>query len=121
MKIPESTQEKSLLLARLLGWRCVYAADSTCAVMQGRAMVGISSAYWYTEDGPHLDFYEAENMALAWRIMTSLVEKEAHIKIEFQRWWCSQELYLLKSPKMVQKLWLDRILQLALEAELIAA
>jgi hypothetical protein len=95
--------------------------DRTCAVVQERTMIGISSAYWYTEDGPHLDFYEAGNMALAWRIMTALVEKDAHIRAEFQRWWRSQELYLLKSPKMVQKLWLDRILQLALEAELIAA
>lgn len=121
MELPESTQQKSLLLARLMGWRCVYAAESTCAVMQGRTMVGISSAYWYTEDGPYLDFYEVENMALAWRIMTTTVEKDAQVRVESQQWWRGQEMYLIKSPKTTQKLWLDKILQLALEAEMIVA
>jgi hypothetical protein len=121
MFLPRSSQEKSLLLARLLGWQCVYAADGVCAVIRGREFVGTSTAFWYTESGPHVDFYEAENMALAWKIMTRVVELDSHLEADFKMWWHGQALYQIKSPKIAQQLWLDKILELAIQAELLAA
>jgi len=119
MALPASTQEKSVLLARLMGWQCIYAADGVCAVIRGREFVGTSTAFWYTETGPHLDFYEAENMALAWKIMARTLEIDPNLKADFRIWWQSQALYQIKPPKIAQRLWLDKILELAVQAELL--
>jgi hypothetical protein len=121
MALSASSQEKSLLLACLMGWQCVYAADGVCAVIGGREYVGTSTAFWYTETGPHIDFYEAENMALAWKIMTRALELDSQLKADFGAWWQSQTLYQVKLPQMAQRLWLDKILELAIQAELLAA
>jgi hypothetical protein len=118
--LPTSTQQKSKMLARLLGWHCVYAAESVCAIIsERREYIGISTAFWYEAAGPHVDFYEAENMALAWKIMTSMLEMDPEVKAIFENWWQNQFLYRIKSPKVAQRLWLDKVLELAIDTELL--
>lgn len=106
------------MLARLMNWQFVYAGNGVVAVVREQIFVGTSTAYWYAESGPHIDLYEKDNMALAWRMLAFAdeLDKRSNTTI-FKDWWHSQNLYQIKSPEKAQRLWLDKILELAIQAE----
>lgn len=117
MELPGNTQEKSIMLARLMGWQFVYAGNGVVAVVRDKIFVGTTTAYWYSESGPCVDFYEKDNMSLAWKILAFAADLDQRTNTTvFEEWWHSQRLYL-KSPEKAQKLWLDKVLELAIQAE----
>lgn len=106
-----------MMLARLMGWQFVYAGNGVVAVVRDKIFVGITTAYWYSESGPCVDFYEKDNMFLAWKILAFAADLDQRTNTTvFEEWWHSQRLYL-KSPESAQKLWLDKVLELAIQAE----
>ena len=70
--------------------------------------------------------YDPANMALAWRVLNWASEQKA-VYFEFMQWWFRQDAdldmfggYLFDlEPKDAQRVLLDKILSLAIEADLI--
>ena len=57
-------------------------------------------------------------MALAWKILSFAAELDLLTKTTvFKDWWHSHDLYQIKAPEQAQRLWLDKILELAIQAE----
>ena len=101
-------QEKSVMLARAMGWT-ISPQD-----------VGVlfrpdESERWIA------NLYAPAHMALAWRVL-NWVTHSARIGARFDIWF-SRELhgldFLRYKPADAQRAWLDKILQLAIEAGIV--
>ncbi len=110
-----SDQEKSVLLAKAMGWR-VFRSGNIQAKLDG--------SQWMTKD-----LYDPANMALAWRVL-NWANSQKHYYAGFQgysglmfdflyHWLFSDETFFELSPADAQRLWLDKILELAIEAGLV--
>ena len=67
------------------------------------------------------DLYDPANMALAWRVLNWRFGKARAYKtivVEFDKWWDSCVIWD-KSPAAAQRAWLDKILELAIEAGIV--
>ena len=114
-------QEKSVMLAKAIGWY-VTVYDKRCAISSLGERLGV---YDYP-----LNLYDPANMALAWRVLNWASELDTEIddysypyviseaadclferELEDVKMWCLP-------PADAQRLWLDKILELAIEAGL---
>lgn len=102
-------QEKSVKLARLCGWK-----QPKRFVPNWRDS-GTTVAYY---DGymNYPNLYDPANMQLAWRVLNFIDGTE--LSGRFNVWFYNQ-LWVKISPADAQRLWLDKILQLADEAGMV--
>ena len=112
-----SDQEKSVMLAKAMGWEIVphpiYSDDSPLFKIPNSKEWG-----WELDD----NFYDQMNMALAWRVLNWLGIWDQNSQwtqyTQFWGWWDQNDLWLT-SPADAQRLWLDKILSLAIEAGIV--
>lgn len=126
MNLPNSTKQKSLLLENLMSLRTIYGYEGYCLVYQQGKLIGGSIAYWLNEGDVHLDLYDEHNMALAWRAVTYMGrEANKEIKEAFDAWWQEQwqekQLQRVTTPAEAQRMWLDKVLELALDRNVVKA
>ena len=67
-----------------------------------------------------IDLYNPANMALAWRVLNWAKEQKDKgvLDTPITYWWGDFEAWMKISPADAQRLWLDQILTLAIEAGL---
>ena len=114
-----TNREKSVLLARAMGWNYLDAhhvqdAAHDWVVFRGR-----------------FNLYKPAQMALAWRVLNWAMDEESSFALfqgqKFFRWWndisisgASNRNLLVQPPADAQRLWLDKILELvAIEAVIV--
>lgn len=139
MKISElTTQEKSFMLARLMGWR--IANLPLPGNVWKRVLVdekdydlglvpyggGITRVEMELKPTKKLDFYQEANMHLAWRVLSWASDTAADgLDPETANNWIHQIDYLLmdrwrnSTAEEVQTEWLDKVLELAIAAGLV--
>lgn len=123
--------EKSVMLAKLCGWirpagDC-YKPGLWIIEVPSLPMWSIAH-FWKTEplDLPDFDFYHPANMELAWRVLdwglkvkptdpTGSIHEPSRFHNKLRAW---MPMYLWGNPK-AQRLWLDKILSLAIEAGMV--
>lgn len=104
-----SDNEKSAMLARLMGWQMGrYSNGKPCFRPPSRAPHG---SYLH-------DLYDPENMQLAWRVL-NWAEQYG----DFYDWFYAYDAeagdeinWIAMPPAEAQRLWLDKILELAVRA-----
>lgn len=127
-------QQKSVLLAKAMGWRVKlaqsgeprWALEDEQRRQLGGSIYDEPSVYkdvdlTYSKLCP--DLYDPANMALAWRVLNWAYD---HPQIEdqgrhdhFIKWWREANLNT-KLPADAQRLWLDKILELATNAGIVS-
>ena len=113
-------QEKSVLLAKAMGW---YQVDYEPIMGARWQAPNKPEQYWLNP--PNL--YVTVNMSLAWRVLNWAAKQEAIISLGIFTWWYEQdspriyggEAPLVLPPADAQRAWLDKILELAIEAGII--
>lgn len=117
-------QEKSIALFDLMKWRKEWADIHSMVLLDSD---GRGVGYRLMKSGEEMpNLYDADNMALAWRVLNWASEKNS-IYPKFMGWWFRQDSdldmlggYLFDiSPIDAQRAWLDKVLSLAIEANLI--
>ena len=125
MTLPDGTREKSVMLVKAMGWEMVEATDQTFEwIVYDAEGVKIGSRLIISLDTPWPDLYAPENMALAWRVLQWAMSCETfEVCNSFVTWWYREESITLAmmSPAEAQAAWLDKILELAIEAGLVEA
>lgn len=111
-------QEKSLVLARLMGWREVDEYDHMGHLLYRHWVDGGKRLSIVGHD---FDLYHPDNMALAWRVHLWATTSAFYDKY---RYWLAHgtgyEGHLLWWEKTnAQRAWLDKILELAIEAGMV--
>jgi hypothetical protein len=124
-----TTREKTTLLAWLMGWR-VQRYGASVNPRYGRyGLYDANDKFIRRADVPNgievnpLDhivpnFYDAKNMALAWRALNWAVESTNPICNQVDRFWVVTQLDTLP-PTEAQAAWLDKTLEYAIEAGMI--
>ena len=121
-----SDQEKSMLLARAMGWKLEMRPDlqDELPLMIFDDNIGISYAD---------SLYRPANMALAWRVLNWAMNQpdpptsDQRLWSWLAHWWTHGDseydpdgwLLLEQSPADAQRFWLDKILEFAIEAGII--
>jgi hypothetical protein len=114
MSEKQNDHKKSLILAQLVGWEI----DSDGRFYPPADVFG-GRNYW----GPCRDLYLPVHMALAWMIINWAMSEETGAmthgiaKMAYPVTWSG---LMMLPPEIAQRLWLDRILQLAIAANFIA-
>ena len=117
-------QKKSIALFDLMKWRKEWADIHSMVLLDSD---GRGVGYRLMKSGEEMpNLYDADNMALAWRVLNWASEKNS-IYPKFMGWWFRQDSdldmlggYLFDiSPIDAQRAWLDKVLSLAIEANLI--
>jgi hypothetical protein len=133
----DDTVENSVKLAQLCGWQIVQKesvlrammsnADGTmpvwCLVDRHGKHLGVADDY---DDGEQwldmmfkYNLYHEQHMALAWRVLNWAGRNLRNLQAaSFIEWWDASDLWE-DSPTEAVRLWLDKILELATEAELV--
>lgn len=102
-----SDREKSVLLAKAMRWY-VTVHDKRCAISSLGERLGVT-------DYP-LNLYDPENMALAWRVLNHFSWVDIALKIVLQD---TVKNSIHDDPADAQRLWLDKVLELAIEIGII--
>jgi hypothetical protein len=104
-------QEKSVLLAKAMGW----------PIEQGLKVFGQIDWIIPPEGDMIATLYNPVNMALAWRVLNWAQEQQPeYVGQGFLDFWDVEYPHLYEfSPAEAQRLWLDKILELAIEAGLV--
>ena len=122
-------QEKSVMLARLCGWQVEtkpssFAPDSTVAFVYNSNGEPIMRDT-LTGNESMLDLYRPGYMTLAWKCIEwvttppkTLEMAGAALNARFAYWWDANHLWA-ETAADAQRLWLDKILSLAIEAGLV--
>jgi hypothetical protein len=100
-------QEKSVMLAKCMGWEIRLIGVSSCVIDGGEYLKVDALEY------PNL--YAPANMALAWRVHRFALGHNL-IKDKYHRIWEQQRLW---NKPDAQRNWLDKILELAIEAGIV--
>ena len=119
MNIDEmSDSEKSVLLARAMGMRIVFNPTQIVETAQHQELDGL--------DYVGLDFYSTANMALAWRVLNWAIGLSTPVWYPLSHWWTRLDSIdddgwkmLDLSPADAQRAWLDKVLSLAIDADLV--
>lgn len=108
-----SDQEKSVMLARLMG----KAVDCNCGKPDckfGRESQQRTGRDWFLPDVPNL--YDPVNMSLAWLGLNwADTNLKGYDALDLYFWWDKGSLLSLP-PEKAQRAWLDKILELAYKA-----
>ncbi len=129
-ELPESTQEKSDLLANIMGWEMKVdgpyplgmntspPGTSFSRLMAANKWLGYEIKFRSLSGYPTLpDLYETRNMALAWRVLNWATETKLII---FDSWWMGFiSAGIMMPPDAFIDSLLDKILELAIEDGLI--
>jgi len=104
-------EQKSVLLAKAMGWRVHYDPENVLHLKP------TGTEQWYRGDAPRIscNLYHPARMALAWRVLNWAWEQ----KTDDWLWsWILDECCLDGGipPADAQRLWLDKILEMAIEA-----
>ncbi len=136
MTITDMTEhEKSVMLARLCGWRIISQQQASGVYHQkivdsngndlGMKLLGASVHPRHVElNERKFNLYDPANMALAWRVLNWAISiefgagAELHQGIKDMVNWL-MPAWATKSPPVAQASWLDEILKLAIETRLI--
>ena len=125
-----SDQEKSIMLARALGLKVERNYPDSppehrlreTYVISGNGF-GYECGWWsegVTLDEAMLNLYDPSNMALAWRVLNWCHGYfPGHLINPIVKWWQETSELVFLPPEKAQELWLDRILELAIEAGLV--
>lgn len=110
-------QQKSVMLARLCGWQWVNRLDMHQMIVDANGIM-LCGGGFHT-----LNLYESHNMALAWRVLNWGAKKlytvdEWANDIVFTTDTSAYNLWDLP-PADAQRLWLDKVLELAIEAGMV--
>ena len=105
-----SDEEKSVLLARAMGWEIRLIGASSCVIDNGE--------YLKVNALEYPDLYDPHDMALAWRVLNWATDTERRNNEEMCLWWEEARLHN-RTPADAQRLWLDKILELAIEAGIV--
>jgi len=111
-------QEKSVMLAKAMGWKV-----TALPVGHDDLFIIVPNEY----DRNIRSFYSPANMALAWRVL-NWAETQKHyypapysglmVDVLYRSFWTDETFFELP-PADAQRLWLDKILELAIEAGLV--
>jgi hypothetical protein len=122
MNISELTdQEKSVVLARLMGWECTPFGQIILPVPEEFDWFDISI------QAPNIandTLYDQQNMALAWRVLNWASTDQVNSTLlwdqyqQFEEFWEDSGMWHLP-PADAQRRWLDKILEIAIEAGLV--
>ena len=111
-----SEQEKSVMLARAMGWEFVESPDGRRRFCDPDLTEGRGGLFFQD------NLYDPTNMALAWRVLNWVdtwdQKKYRTQYTQFWGWWDNEELWQIES-KFAQAKWLDKILSLAIEAGIV--
>lgn len=103
-----SDREKSVLLAKAMGWEVYPGGHIALPADTMRSAI--------------LSFYDTANMALAWRVLNWAYECE-HIEDQGRYFvlldWLDEAHLHIEAPADAQRLWLDKVLTLAIEAGIV--
>ena len=125
MNIDELTdQEKSVALARVMAWK-IHPVIGQHIIHRFIHNVIVGDEIIGNMLGDVLDLYDPANMALAWRVLNWAIETDLRI-VEYDKsapiaWeiYKGAQVFTLP-PADAQRAWLDKILELAIEAGLTA-
>ena len=119
-----SDQEKSVLLAKAMGWEIDRRGDhgsydlwiDDILILQrvDYSKIGLLDSVILNKHMPNL--YSPANMALAWRAIGVMVDRHTEIWDAFFDWW---DLEIDPGHESAQRLWLDRVLELVIKAGII--
>jgi len=98
-------QEKSAMLAKAMGWKV-----TALPVGHDDLFIIVPNEY----DRNIRSFYSPANMSLAWKVLNWATEYERKNNEELVMWWMDV-LLCNYPPADAQRLWLDKILELAIE------
>jgi hypothetical protein len=111
-----SDQEKSVMLARAMGWHQDIDGGWAWTIQPNTLYLGSYSAVNFK---PPPDLYDPANMALAWRVLQWHWESDKHdFHADFDDWWHGQSEPMYAKAD-AQRAWLDKCLSLAVEAGLV--
>lgn len=121
-----SDQEKSNVLGKLCGWSVVEFMQYYDYRLLDTSDNEIASLPdWYQTDGDMPNLYASENMALAWKCIEwvtappkTLQMAEAALNTKFGYWWQGNAMWA-ETATDAQRTWLDKILELAVEAGMV--
>ena len=120
-----SDEQKTDMFAYLCGWRKVWADNNSMVLLDAN---GRGVGYRLMRSGEALpNLYDVQNMALAWLVLNwassnkSLhPEERDEMQYKMQEWLTYHVGWLdILPPADAQRLWLDKILELAIEAGLV--
>ena len=108
-----SDQEKSVMLARAMGWEVTFAYSPAHPQL------------WIPDDLAKAhktkfiaNLYDPASMALAWRVLNWVAKwdlnQQSVYYTQFYGWWDNNDLWAMP-PAAAQRAWLDKILTLAKE------
>jgi len=105
-----SDEQKSVMLAKAMGWQVVEHNKRRCTIGHIGERIGVI-------DYP-FNLYAPANFALAWKVLNWATEYGRKNNEEMVLWWMDV-LLCNYPPADAQRLWLDKILELAIEAGLV--
>ena len=105
-------QQKSVMLARLAELQIEYEPVVLIALAQFHSTTDII-------DDLVPDLYDPANMELAWRCLLWVSQGHEDWRAEFQNWFADTAFELM-GEEHAQRIWLDKLLELAISAGLIA-
>lgn len=122
-----SDKQKSVILARLCGWTVDEVTQETMERLYGKRSDYMSRMVWrdilgvlYPFGLPN--FYNTANMDTAWRVLNWATSNDSiHDELidwDWHRWTSHQHIWTMP-PTEAQRSWLDKILELAIEAGLV--
>lgn len=115
-----TTQEKSEKLYSLVGWKKEWADFNSMILLDSNGK-GVGHGLM-KPSVPMPNLYDEKNMALAWRVLNwAEAYSQLHATGDFYDGWMQllPECLFLLAPTDAQTAWLDKILELAIEAGMI--
>lgn len=116
-----SDREKSVILAKLCGWSCIEAIYGV-EVIDATGLV-VTSNFGTKDTGWMDDLYHPGRMQLAWRVLNWWVNTKFETGLDYPVYtlfkWNHLPFVIGLPPAEAQRLWLDKILQLAIEAGMV--
>ena len=112
-----SDEQKSVMLAKAMGWQVVEHNKRRCTIGHIGERIGVI-------DYP-FNLYAPANFALAWKVLNWATEHEQNLRViengksKPLAWVIYMTEFMLLPPADAQRLWLDKILELAIEAGLV--
>ena len=139
-----SDEQKSVMLAKAMGWEptpvpvpdvpllVMFKTNSGESLYSTSVLCQMSLDDFWERHMPNL--YHPQHMSLAWRVLnwaiwpddlSPRIDEYRTVKGEIERWWFNPKPGSLApcyvSPAAAQRMWLDKILELAIEAGLVTS